>query len=113
MAKDIKSKRVIGICHVSVSRDKGIGELIGHYGIVITREYRGMGLGKILSLVTFNIAKKLGVKLVRLHIDVDNIRAINLYTRLGFKIKKRVHKGDYRYTTREYIDYYIMEKILG
>jgi len=65
---------------------------------------------KMVSLVAFDIARRLGVKLVRLHVDIDNTRAINLYTRLGFKIKKRVYKGDYRHIIREYVDYYIMEK---
>jgi len=58
IAKDIKSRRVVGICHVNVFRDKGTDEIIGHYGIAVTKEHRGRGLAKMLSLVAFSIAKK-------------------------------------------------------
>lgn len=101
----ITNKKVIGINHIDVNFKKNDGE----YGIAILREYRGLGLGYMLSILSINYAKLLKVKKIYLTVDTDNIAGLSLYRKLGFKIAKKITKGDYRYVTKEYVDYFVME----
>lgn len=112
IAVDESMKKIIGICHIDVYKEPTPGLLVGYYGISLLGEWRGRGIGKILSIIAFKIAKELNVKLVRLHVDTDNKRALKLYKNLGFKIKKSITKCDYRNLTDEFVDCYLMEKIL-
>jgi len=54
-------------------------------------------------------AKRLGVKKLTLTVDVDNVRGIKLYRKLGFKTTKLIKRGDYRYLTGVRVDIYTME----
>ena len=105
-------KKIIAVCHITVYNEKTTNQLVGDYGIVVLKDYRGKGIGKLLSVLAMRIAKEMGVSVLMLTVDVDNERAIKLYERLGFRIHKCIHKGDYRHITNEYVDYYIMIKHL-
>jgi len=109
LAIDANHKRIVGLCHILVDLRKGIGQ----YGIVVSREYRGLGIGRWLSSLALNKAKRMGVKYILLTVDVDNYVAISLYKKLGFRIIRKVHKCDYRYVTNEHVDCYVMILNLG
>lgn len=73
---------IIGTTYLIKHRKKIVGVAIRtgkylHY-IAVKKEYRGKGFGT-------KILKKLPIK--NLRVSVDNINAIKLYKKLGFKIK--------------------------
>jgi len=98
-------KRVIGVCHIDIK----LKEKKGSYGIAILKGFRGRGLGYRLSILAISHAKRLGVKKLTLTVDVDNVRGIKLYRKLGFKTTKLIKRGDYRYLTGVRVDIYTME----
>ena len=102
-------KRVIGVCHIDIN----LKEKRGSYGIAILKGFRGMGIGYKLSISAISHAKRLGVKKLTLTVDVDNMRGIKLYRKLGFKITKLIKRGDYRYLTGVRVDIYTMELYLN
>ncbi|MBI2637711.1 MAG: GNAT family N-acetyltransferase [Candidatus Sungbacteria bacterium] len=59
----------------------------------VSEELRGKGIGANLMEVAENEARKRGFKEMTLGVDEDNIRAIKLYERLGYKEFMR-EKGD-------------------
>jgi len=92
-------KRIVGLCHIEVYILKNIS--YGIYGIVIIPPFQGKGLGKLLSVLT--IAKVFNkfnnIKFIKLYVDYDNLNAIKLYRKLGFR-KIAFHKNfDIRYNT--------------
>ena len=73
------------------------GVIIGYYGfwvmfenaditkVSIRKEFQGLKLSNILMKDCFNRTKLLGVENINLEVRVDNIRAISLYKKHGFK----------------------------
>ena len=57
-------------------------------GLQVNEEYRGLGVGTKLVKTLENEAKKLGVELIGLGVEVENEDAINLYKKLDYKIEK-------------------------
>jgi ribosomal-protein-alanine N-acetyltransferase len=61
----------------------------GHIiSIAVHPNYRGIGIGERLLRENVKQLKDLGAKRVILEVKVDNIQALNLYQKLGFKIVK-------------------------
>lgn len=63
--------------------------------IAVKRAWRGQGLGERLMRRSLEECKSRGSSIAALEVSTDNIPAINLYKKLGFKVKK-VLKGYYR-----------------
>ena len=63
--------------------------------IAVKRAWRGRGLGERLMRRSLEECKSRGSSIAVLEVSTDNIPAINLYKKLGFKVKK-VLKGYYR-----------------
>ena len=86
-------KQVIGICGVRLGRS--VKKHIGSLGLSIDVDYRGEGLGKILTTEVLKEAKKklAGLKVVTLEVFEKNKIAQNLYWKLGFKEYGRLPKG--------------------
>lgn len=61
-------------------------------GIVLKKKYWGFGIGQQIMKQAINWGKDKGLQRIVLGVDVDNIRAINLYLNLGFKIEGRKDK---------------------
>lgn len=91
--------KVIG--GVSVRKGKGKYLHTAVYGIVIRKGYRNLGLGKLLTKMIIDIAKKdKEIKIVTLNTFSVNKKAMRLYKKFGFKkiatLPKRFkHKGRY------------------
>ena len=58
----------------------------GHItNVAVHPKYQGMGLGRLLMEELADRVKKLGVDSMTLEVRPSNIKAINLYTALGFR----------------------------
>lgn len=56
--------------------------------VVVDENYRGQGLGKLLTNRAIEKARKLGMKYIDLTSSPDRIPANNLYKSLGFELRK-------------------------
>jgi len=57
------------------------------FSLTVNSFYRGMGIGEKLSRVVIEKARAEGAEELLLRVGEDNHRAINLYRKLGFRIK--------------------------
>ncbi|MBY8999518.1 MAG: ribosomal protein S18-alanine N-acetyltransferase [Candidatus Heimdallarchaeota archaeon] len=90
------------LCCVMEQDGKMVGFLIGGYtpvprqahilSFAILDEYRGKGLGKELLNHFLNRVDILDFSSVKLEVNIDNQRAIELYESLGFRIESRIRK---------------------
>lgn len=55
------------------------------YKIAIYKDYKNLGLGKLLILLHLGYLVLFGVKQNYLEVNVNNYKAINLYKKLGYK----------------------------
>jgi len=60
------------------------------FGIAITREFRGLGIGEALLTAGLDWARSVDVRKVWLGVFATNDRAIRLYRRLGFEEEGRL-----------------------
>jgi ribosomal-protein-alanine N-acetyltransferase len=58
--------------------------------LAVLPEMRGRGLGTALLMMAEETARQHAVKLITLHVDVTNVPAIGLYTKLGYRICERI-----------------------
>jgi GNAT superfamily N-acetyltransferase len=63
--------------------------LIVNFGII--KDYRNLGYGKRLLYYLLNLLNKTGYKKVKIKVDCKNKAGINLYKKIGFKIKNEVY----------------------
>lgn len=96
----------------SVDLLKRINRHIGTFGISIAKEYRGKGLGKLLTkLILAEANRKIsGLKIVTLEVFAENLNAIKMYSKFGFKEYGRLPKGN-KYKER-YVDDILMYKMV-
>jgi len=68
---------------------------VGEYGIAVAKDFRGMGLGKLMTKLIIAEAKKnlSGLKIISLHVFSENKKAINMYRKFGFKECGKVPGG--------------------
>ena len=80
-------KKVVGNIGMQVSRNPRVKHCAG-IGIMVHRDYQGMGVGKKLFEEIIDLADN-WLMLVRLELTVftDNVRAIGLYKSMGFEIE--------------------------
>lgn len=83
---------------------KGAMAHVGHFGIVVAKEFRGQGIGTLLTQLTLQEAKKhlKGIHIVILGVFASNPAAIRLYKKFGFRHYGTIPKGLYR--RGKYID---------
>ena len=62
--------------------------------IAVRREYQGKGLGGLLLIATYDMARELKASFLTLEVRASNTIAQNLYTRYGFK-QTGVRRGYY------------------
>lgn len=78
--------------------------------IGIRESYRGLGLGTKLILESELWAKSVGIKRIWFYVVVDNIGAITLYIKLGYRFEG-VRRNGY-FLNGKFTDEYIMAKML-
>ena len=69
---------------------------VGTIGLMVDKDFRGQGLGKLLLDFVLKKAKEEKYKIVKLDVFADNFIAINLYLKMGFKEYGRLPKAFYR-----------------
>lgn len=109
------------IIYIAKFKEKIIGEItmmihekkkmkhVAEFGISVLKEFRGIGIGKKLISTAEQWAFEHGVKRIQLEVMSNNLKAINLYLNLGYKIegrKKMAVSFD-----NHYVDLLIMGKI--
>jgi [ribosomal protein S18]-alanine N-acetyltransferase len=77
--ESVSTKKVIGTSWMTYD---GRRMMLHHFGIL--PEYQGKGLSKILLKESFKFCKETGVQ-VKLEAHSQNIKAVNLYSKFGFK----------------------------
>ena len=77
----------IGYGHLDNSDNKSTVWL----GIALAEQYLGKGLGSILLNNLIKEADKLNYLIIQLTVDSENIPAIRLYKKFGFKILKEIN----------------------
>ena len=65
------------------SRQKGIGDM----GIYIHQNFHNVGLGTAMAEKTLSMAKEQGLYRVELKVVEDNVAAVALYKKIGFKVE--------------------------
>jgi ribosomal protein S18 acetylase RimI-like enzyme len=83
--------RVVAECLCHASRESGPND--GWIAIVgVRREWRGRGLGEIVLTEGLRRLQQAGFVSAALHVDAENLPALNLYRRLGMEIARtRLH----------------------
>tara|TARA_B100000780_G_scaffold59085_1_gene37701 strand:- start:1010 stop:1435 length:426 start_codon:yes stop_codon:yes gene_type:complete len=79
--------KVIGYCHLEKEND------LIWLGIAIIEKKIGMGFGNILIKHLIKEAEEKQIKEINLSVDKDNIKAISLYEKFGFKFKSETRKN--------------------
>lgn len=62
-----------------------VGNDVPELGMALRAEYRGRGIGRALLQRLIDVLKEKGIQKVSLSVDPDNIAAMKLYQRFGFK----------------------------
>ncbi|MFH1470990.1 MAG: GNAT family N-acetyltransferase [Candidatus Micrarchaeota archaeon] len=65
-------------------------------GIATRKEFRGLGIATSLLEHSISLAKKTGKLSVSLRVAARNLRALNIYEKLGFSVVKRKARRDGR-----------------
>lgn len=79
--------------------------------IELYREFCGRGIGRIMLQNILDIAKKEGYEQAELEVIADNVNAIALYEKLGFR-RYGTFPGNIKYKNGNYADAYWMMKKL-
>lgn len=79
--------------------------------IALYQEYCGLGIGKAMLKMVFDIAKKAGYEQAELEVIANNKPAIALYEKLGFQ-KYGTFPDNMKYADGSYVDAYWMMKKL-
>ena len=66
-------------------------------GIAVLEEYREKGIGLELLNKLFTKLCSIGYNKVFLEVLIDNVKAINLYSKIGFEIKKQKEEEGHAY----------------
>ena len=77
--ESVSAKKIIGSSWMTYD---GRRTMLHHFGIL--PEYQGKGLSKILLKESFKFCKEVGAQ-VKLEAHAQNLKAVSLYTKFGFK----------------------------
>lgn len=79
----------------------------GGFGLSVRKQYWGLGIGSVMLETLIQWARDNGIiKKINLRVRTDNLRAIQLYERLGFTKEGTIHKEIF--LDGEYFDTYWM-----
>ena len=92
-AKDTKDDQVVGM-YILHPNNVGRCAHICNASYAVSKECRGKGIGELLVKDCIKRAKECGFKILQFNAVVaDNILALNLYKKLGFKQLGTIPKG--------------------
>lgn len=64
-------------------------------GLIVADEYKDKGFGRLMLEFLHSVAFSKGLERVRLHVDKDNISALALYIKHGYKFTRKREDGEY------------------
>lgn len=73
---------------------------LGTFGIAITKQYWGRGLGQLILETIESYAQKRGILKMEAYVRADNLRALALYERMGYVVegvRQKVVKIDHEF----------------
>jgi len=82
------------------------------FGITVRDDYQNRGLGTALTGYMVDIARAKGLKRIFLEVVADNLRAIKVYKRCGFKVEGRLRMSHWNYVRRRFCDDLAMGLVL-
>jgi RimJ/RimL family protein N-acetyltransferase len=82
------------------------------FAITVHDDYQNMGIGTIMTEHMIDIARRMGLKKVFLRVGTDNMRAIHLYKKFGFRIEGELKMEYLNHITKRYGDDYQMALFL-
>jgi len=85
---------VIGYAFIRIKKCMYEGSFLGNLGICVSEGCQGKGVGSKLMGRLIILARKENVKKIYLTTLTDNVTAIHLYEKYGFKKKRVIHGGD-------------------
>ena len=87
--------KIIGIASIN-SSSKDRFKHVGEFGIVIVKQYCGLGLGRKIMDYLVEWSKSNGItKKISLVTNENNYRAIDLYKKVGFEVEGILKKDNY------------------
>jgi len=89
----IVDNKIVGLAGIEAVGHKYKVKHRAEFGISVLNDYCGLGLGEALSRACIECAKVAGYKQLELNVVADNIAAISLYKKLGFKEFGRNPRG--------------------
>ncbi len=82
------------------------------FGICISRSLQGTGAGKALMTRLLEIAREVGPPIMSLTVQVANVRAVNLYQKMGFVIvRKQMREEKKELNLPPEPEYYMEKKV--
>jgi RimJ/RimL family protein N-acetyltransferase len=84
---------------------------IASYGIFISKNFRNLGLGTLMTKEFVEIAKKQELEILQLTVYASNERAFHVYKKCGFREAGRLTKG-IKFPDGTYSDEILMELLL-
>ena len=82
------------------------------FDIVVHDDLQGRGLGTILTQLMIEVARERGLKKVYLKTSTQNVRALHVYEKVGYKIEGQLVMEYYHPILGEYGDQYRMAILL-
>lgn len=94
-----KDEKIIGTANMKSFLRKRISHR-GTFGISVLKEFSDQGIGSMLLAEIINYAKSINLEILELEVRTDNIPAIHLYKKFGFKeyrLYENFFKIDHKY----------------
>lgn len=86
-------EKIVGSCSISTNEKRIRSIHFGELGIVVLKDYWGLGIGHNLMKTAIELGKNAGLKKINLDTRIDNEKAIKLYEKLGFKREGIITRG--------------------
>ncbi|MEM4522678.1 MAG: GNAT family N-acetyltransferase [Nitrososphaeria archaeon] len=80
-----QENKIVGFAFLKIKNRLPNKALKAELGLVIANSFQGKGLGSKLMSELLNVARKVGIKEIFLLVLSNNLRAIRLYEKYGFK----------------------------
>ena len=104
-------KLPIGVALVSYESAERFKHLAHIYSMYIKKEFRGKGISNLLiKSIMLSLKRRKNIKKIKLNVVKQQVPAINLYKKFGFKIVGELKK-EMKIKNR-YYDEYLMERLL-
>lgn len=88
--------KYIGICDIYLNPEQDQSGLIANFGVLPSYQHRK--IGSALLATGIEILRQKGCKTIKLGVDTKNEKALNLYKKFGFFVKKDLTQRTYQIT---------------